>query len=504
MRRWCLAAALLLPMAAATVGAHAAGTLRFGLDADLDTLDPARSGSYIERAVNASRCDQLLNIDPALTIVPELATAWEWSEDRLALTLHLREGVRFQDGAALDTAAVRANLDRYRSAPYSFRRNELKPVTDVEAVDALTVRIRLSAPYAPLLALLANRSGTMLSPRVLDGGMDAVAANPVCAGPFTLAERVAQDHITLQRFPGYWNAGAVSLDRIDFRIMPDSTVRLVNLRAGRLDIVNRLAATDVPAVEAGAGLRVAQSPSIGFELLSFNLAHGPAADQPFGRDVRIRQALAMSLDRAGINQVVFEGRFIPSNQMEVPGSRYWDPAHPLPPRDLPGAKALLAAAGVPHPKLTLSVVNTPTDKQVGEVIQAMAAEAGFEVTLRTGESVTLTDAAMRGEYEATMAIWSGRPDPDGNTSIWMRCGAPLNWTGRCNPALDAALDAGAAAPDEAGRIAAYRRAGDLWMEDLAYLPLYHFTWFWGLSRKVEGFTPRPDGLVRPVGLSLRP
>ena len=499
MRRWCLAAALLLPF-----NAHAAGTLRFGLDADLDTLDPARSGSYIERAVNTSRCDQLLNIDPALNIVPELATAWEWSDDRLALTLHLRPGVQFQDGAALDAAAVRANLERYRSAPYSFRRGELKPIAGLDVVDPLTLRIRLSTPYAPLLALLANRSGTMLSPRILDGTADAIGANPVCAGPFTLQERVAQDHITLQRFPGYWNAAAVSLDRIDFRIMPDSTVRLLNLQSGQLDIANRLAATDVPAVSGNPALRVASSPSIGFELLSFNLAHGPAADQPFGRDVRIRQAFAKAIDRDGINQAVFEGRFIPSTQTEAPGSRYWNPAYPVPARDLPGAKVLLAAAGVPRPKLTLAVANTPADVQVGEVIQAMTAEAGFEVQLVKGESVSLTDAAARGDYQAYMAIWSGRPDPDGNLGIWMRCGAPLNWTGWCNPALDATLDAGASAPDEAGRIAAYRRASDLWTADLAYLPLYHLTWFWGLNSKVAGFTPRPDGLVRPIGLSLRP
>ncbi len=500
MRTWLPAAAALL----FATSAYAAGTLRFGLDFDLDTLDPARSGSYIERAVNASRCDQLLNIDSGLNIVPELAAGWEWSDDRLALTLHLREGVQFQDGAAMDAEAVRANLERYRNAPYSFRRGELKPIVGEDVIDARTLRIRLSAPYAPLLALLANRSGTMLSPRILDQPADAIAVDSVCAGPFTLVERVAQDHITLQRFPGYWNAAAVSLDRIEFRIMPDSTVRLLNLQSGQLDLANRLAATDVPTVEADRRLRVAKSPSIGFEMLSFNLAHGPAADTPFAHDVRIRQAFAKAIDRDGINQAVFEGRFIPSNQTEAPGSRYWDPAHPIPPRDLPGAKALLAAAGVPHPRLMLSVANNPTDVQVGEVIQSMAAEAGFDVRLQKGEAVSQTDAATRGEYEAYLVIWSGRPDPDGNASIWLRCAAPLNWTGWCSPALDAALDRGAAAGDEAARRQAYHQAQDIWMAAVSYLPLYHFTWFWGLSEKVSGFTPRPDGLVRPIGLSLRP
>ena len=499
MRLWLLLAALLLPQAG-----HAAGTLRFGLDFDPDTLDPARSNSYIERAINTSMCDALVGINGSLDFVPELATSWEWSDDHLALTLHLRDGVQFQDGAPLDAEAVRANLERYRAAPYSNRKTELKLVVGEDVVDRLTIRIRLSAPYAPLLALMANRPGTMLSPKILGLPADAIEAHPVCAGPFSFVERVAQDHITLQRFAGYWNASNVHLDRIEFRIMTDSTVRLVNLQSGQLDIANRLAATDIPTVQANKQLKVVSSPSIGFEMISFNLARGPLADTPFAHDVRIRQAFAKAIDRQGLNQAVFDGRFIPSNQTEAPGSRYWDTAHPVPPRDLAGAKALLAATGVPHPKLTLSVVNDPTDVQVGEVIQSMVAEAGFDIDLRKGEAVAQTAAATRGDYQAYIVIWSGRPDPDGNVGTWMHCGAPLNWTGWCSPALESALDRGAAAPTEAGRKAAYDEAEDLWMAQIAYLPLYHFTWLWGLSNKVSGFVPRPDGLIRPIGLTLQP
>ena len=255
--------ALIAAALAASGSAHAAGTLRFGLDFDLDFFDPARSGSYIERAVNASMCDQLLNVDPQLNIVPELATGWEWSADKLALTLHLRPGVIFQDGAKFDAEAVRGNLERSRTAPFSNRKGELKPVVGVDVVDPLTVRIRLSQPYAPLLALLANRAGTMLAPSVLGMTPEQMAAHPVCAGPFEFVERVPQDHITLQRFAGYWNAAAVLLDRIEFRIMPDSTVRRVNLQSGQLDIANRLAATDVPSVQADPKLRWCSRPRSG-------------------------------------------------------------------------------------------------------------------------------------------------------------------------------------------------------------------------------------------------
>ena len=499
-----------LPIAAITLAAHlfaspanAAGTLRFALDFDVDTLDPARSGSYTERVVNTAMCDQLIDLDPQLKLVPQLATSWEWSADKLALTLHLRAGVTFSDGAAFDAEAVRANIERYRSAPYSFRRTELKSLTGVEIVDPLTVRIHLSEPFAPLLALLANRTGTMLSPRILDKPMEEIAAHPVCAGPFTLAERVAQGHVTLKRFSGYWDAAKIYLDGVEFKIMTDSTVRLVNLQSGQLDVANRLAATDVAAVEANKDLRLASSPSLGFEMISFNLANGKAADTPFGRDVRVREAFGKSIDRASLNQVVFEGRMIPSDQTEAPTGRYWDPGFPVPPRDLDGAKALLREVSVPHPQLTLSVTNSPTDVQVGEVIQAMAGEAGFDVSVQKGESVAQTDAAKRGDYQADLVIWSGRPDPDGNLSLWMRCSAPLNWTGWCSKSMDAALDRGAAAPDEAARAAAYREATAIWMQDMPYMVLYHFTWFWGLSDKVEGFRPRPDGVMRMVGVSLR-
>ena len=503
MRTWPIAAIMVAAAHLSASPAHAAETLRFALDFDFDTFDPARSGSYIERVVNTAMCDQLIDIDPQLNLVPQLATSWEWSADKLTLTLHLRHGVVFSDGAPFDAEAVRANIERYRTAPYSFRRMELKALTGVEVVDPLTVRIKLSEPFAPLLALLANRSGVMLSPRILGQSTDEIAAHPVCAGPFTLQERVAQDHITLKRFPGYWDAANVQLDGVEFKIMTDSTVRLVNLQSDQLDVANRLAATDVPTVEADKKLRVVSSPSLGFEMISFNLDHGPAADTPFGKDVRVRQAFAKAIDRTSLNQVAFEGRMIPSTQTEAPNSRYWNPAYPVVPRDLNGAKALLAQAGAPHPKVTLSVTNSPTDVQVGEVIQAMAAEAGFDVSVQKGESVAQTQAAMRGNYQADLVIWSGRPDPDGNLSLWMRCGAPLNWTGWCNKAMDATLDRGASAPDKAARVKAYHEATAIWMQDMPYMVLYHFTWFWGLSDKVQGFHPRPDGLVRMVGVSLQ-
>ena len=105
------------------------GTLRIGLNEDPDALDPARGGSFVGRVVFAAVCDKLIDIDAQNNFVPQLATAWTWSPDNLALTLTLRDGVTFQDGETLDADAVKANLERYRSAPESLRKGELKPVS---------------------------------------------------------------------------------------------------------------------------------------------------------------------------------------------------------------------------------------------------------------------------------------------------------------------------------------------------------------------------------------
>ena len=484
-------------------GAQAAGTLRFGLEFDPDVLDPARNGSYTDRIVFTSMCDQLIDIDAKLNYVPLLATAWEWAPDNLSLTVRLRAGVRFQDGTPLDAEAVRLNLERYRNAPESIRKTELKPVIGVEVIDPLTLRIRLSMPYAPLVSLLANRPGTPLSPKILRLTPDEIAAHPVCAGPFAFTSRVAQDRIVMDRFPGYWNNAAIHLDRIIFPAIVDSTVRRVNLQSGVLDMANRVAPTDAAVVRADPKLRLVTSPSLGYQIVTFNLGHGPLSDGPLGRDPRVREAFEKSIDRVALNQVVFDGLYVPSNQTEAPGSRYWNPANPVPARDLAGARALLKAAGVDHVPVLFNVGNDPVTAQVAQVIQAMAGEAGFEVKVRTMESAATVAAGRSGDFQATMGIWSGRPDPDGNITIWMSCGGFVNWGQYCNKSLDGLFEKGAALTDPALRVPVYRAANEITARDRSHMVLFHFTWLWGMSERVEGFVPMPDGLMRPQGISLR-
>ena len=473
-----------------------AQTLRIGIGSDPNVLDPAQSGAFVERVVFSALCDKLVDIGPDLAFRPELATAWEWAPDGLSLRLTLRPDGRFHDGTALDAEAVRVNLERYRTARESRRRTELRPVSAIEAPDPRTVIIRLSEPYAPLLSVLADRAGMILSPTALARLGERIREEPVCSGPFRLTRRVAQDRIELERFAQHWNAANIHAERLVFLPIPDSTVRLLNLRAGQLDLVERIAPSDLGDARRDRRLRVAEATAIAYQTLSINVTSGAL------RDPRVRQALELSIDRRIINQVALEGLFVANNQPEAPGTAYHFADLPAPARDPARARALLREAGHERFAFTLKVANIPVEAQVAQIIQAMVAEGGFDVRIEQMESSAMVAATQRGDYDAAIAIWSGRPDPDGNVAIWLASDGFLNWGRYASPVVDAALAAARRSTDQATRRAQYRVAAEAWMADRPHLFLYHQRWFWGLRAGVEGFQPSPDGIIRFGGLRV--
>jgi len=495
MRRTMMTLLMLLGSCAA----YADGTLRIGLNEDPDALDPARSGTFVGRLVFAAVCDKLIDTDQNNQFVPQLATSWVWSPDNLALTLTLRDGVMFQDGEKLDADAAKVNLERYRSAPESVRKGELRPVSAVEVVDPKTIRLRLAQPYAPLVAALADRAGMMVSPKGIARLGPHLADELPCAGPFKLTERVAQDRIVVDRFPGYWDAASIKLDRVVYQPIPDTTVRLVNLKAGQLDMIERLGPTDAAQVKADPRLRLITEPALAYYSLALNLVEG----RPM-RDPVVREALEASIDRVALNQVVMDGQYVPSNQFEAPGSLYYNANHPVPPRDLPKAKALLAKSATPHPSFAITVGNQPVDLQVVQVIQSMANEAGFDVKLKAVEANTLVAETKAGDYDAALVIWSGRVDPDGNVSIWLAKDGFLNWGKYNNPKFDEILNKAREVTDVAARQTLYRELTDVYLTDRPHIVLYHLKWLWGLSDKVTGFVPTPDGLIRLRGVAVGP
>jgi peptide/nickel transport system substrate-binding protein len=216
-----------------------AQTVRVGLNEDPDILDPVLSRTYVGRIVFASLCDKLFDINQDLEIIPQLATGYEFADDNLSLTIDIRDGVVFHDGTPLDAEAVKYNLERAKNFPGSNRASEIEQLESVEVVDENTVRLTLSQPFAPIVAQLADRAGMMVSPTAAEEAGENFGNAPVCAGPFSFVERVAQDRIVVERFPDYWDAESINLEQIVFLPIPDTSVRLANLQAGDLEMIER-------------------------------------------------------------------------------------------------------------------------------------------------------------------------------------------------------------------------------------------------------------------------
>jgi peptide/nickel transport system substrate-binding protein len=364
------------------------------------------------------------------------------------------------------------------------------------------VKLVLSAPSASLLAQLTDRAGMIVSPKAAQAEGENFAAHPVCAGPFKFVERVAQDRIVIERFSDYWNRDSIKFDRISYLPIPDSTVRLANVQSGGLDLIERVAATDVEGVRKDPGLKLTAITGLGYSAIVINIANGERSKTPLAQDVRVRQALQLSIDRAALNQVVFNGEFQPGNQWEPPGNPYYVKELPIPPRDVSQARQLLAEAKQSNPKVELMIPNTPELLQAGQVIQAMAQEAGFRVTIKATESASLIQLATKGDYQARLGGWSGRTDPDGNIYNFVACNAPLNDLRYCNPEVDHELDAARAVEDPTERLLHYRRVAQQILQDLPLIYLWHNKWLWAATPKLVGFTPYPDGLIRPQGMRL--
>jgi peptide/nickel transport system substrate-binding protein len=498
-----LAAALAITASLFMAGAQAQ-TLRIGLAEDPDILDPTMARTFVGRIVFSSLCDKLLDIDEKLNIVPQLATSYAWTPDNKGLILKLRQGVTFHDGEKLDAAAVKFNIERHKTLAGSNRRGELLPVSSVDVVDDMTVRLNLSASFSPLLAVLADRAGMMVSPKAALANPTNFGSAPVCSGPFRFVERVAQDRIVLERYQNYWNKGQIHFDKVVFQPIIDATVRLANLRSGQLDFIERVAPSDIAQLKSDNRFQVARITELGYQGITINIGKSDQAQKnPLGRDPRVREAFELSLDRAAIVQVAMDGESAVGNQWVPPDNSFYAKNVPVPKRDVARAKALLKEAGVTNPSFTLMTPTTADAQRLAQVVQAMAKEAGFDVKIQSTEFATSINLADKGQYDAYVLAWSGRADPDGNLFSFHGCKQPLNYAGFCKPEVDEWLNRSRTASDPAERRKIFEQIAAQVAQQRPIIYLYHRHWLWAYNKKLAGVRTIPDGLVRVQGLALK-
>ncbi|MBO1073683.1 ABC transporter substrate-binding protein [Roseomonas marmotae] len=498
MRRLLLAACALL----AAAPAYAQGTLNIGMREDPDLLDPTLGSSYVGRIVYAAMCDKLFDLDAKLNVVPQLAMGWEY-ESPTRLVIRLRPNVTFQDGEPFNAEAVRYKINRDLTLNGSMRVGEVNSIQAVEVIDPLTIRLVLKAPNAPLLTLLTDRAGIMISPKAAEAAGNQFGTRPVCAGPYAFDSRVAQDRITLRRYPGHWDAANYYFDQVVYRPMPSTNVRTANLRAGSLDLVEQITPNDVPEIRNDPKLRIMIGDGLAYTGINFNINNGPNSRTDIGQNRLVRQAFEASIDRTALIQVVYDGLHTPTIQANPPSSpMYFQELQP-PPRDLARAKALLQQAGVKLPvPVTITTSNSPDIQQAAEVIQAMAAEAGFDVKLRVMEFASSLQAGYAGDFQAYMIGWSGRADADGNMWQLLHSRGTFNYGRWSNPEADALLDQARLPTDPAERRALYARFWEIERQDLPLMYLWSSKNVVGLKRSIEGFEQIPDGLIRLRGVKM--
>ncbi len=517
MRLALLALALAGIVAASAAGAGArstassirnGGTLTIGLAEDPDALDPTIARTFVGRIVFAHMCQKLYDLDKNLNVVPQLAAALpQVSKDKLTYTIKLRQGIKFNDGSPLNAAAVKTTLERYLTFKGSTRKSEISPIKSVDA-SGTTVVLHLSVPFSPLTAQLADRAGMVLSPKALATEGDSFAQKPVCVGPYMFKDRVAGDHITLVKSPNYYDAKNVHLATIVFRILTDQSARTQALRAGDIQVHDRIQSTDVPTLQKNAQLTVLKVPTIGYQGLTINVGNKNGllklpyqnVGTPLARSQYLRAAFDAALDRDTINKVVFNGLQSPDCYPISPVSPWYATTKGLQcnkKADVALAQKLVKASGVSTPITVHLMLNTDTvAARLGQVIQSMEEKVGFRVVLEPTEFVSSLSKADAGTFDMFQVGWSGRVDPDGNIFGFVHTQGTLNDAGYSNPKLDYVLNGARKSVTQKARTTLYAAAMKIIHRDKPLIYLYHQTNYYGVSKKVQGVTVYGDGLIR--------
>ncbi|WP_330437832.1 ABC transporter substrate-binding protein [Micromonospora sp. NBC_00821] len=482
------------------------GKLVIALSAEPDALDPTLSRSLYSRYVFQAMCQKLYDVNEQAQVVPQLATALPTtSGDGRTVTIPLRPGVRFADGTAFDSAAVKATLQRHLTNARSARKSELGPIDGVDTPDAQTVVLRLKQPFAPLLGALADRAGMIMSAQALRTKGDDFASAPVCVGPFKFAKRVPQNSIEVVRDPNYYDASKVHLDGISWRILTDASIRAANLRSGDAQVADSVSTQDVASLRQDAAVSVLQSQSLGYQGLTINVGNvdgvGTAAkpiNRPLAQNAKVRQAFEHAIDRKALVDAVFNGLHAAACSPISPASTFSSPeAQTCPAHDPAKAKQLLAEAGVRTPyTVTMLASNTPDTLRLAQALQSMVKDGGFDLKINPVEYSSLLDEQDRGNFELLQLGWSGRIDPDANITNFVGTGASQNVAGYSNPQLDTVLTQARQAGDVEERRKLYGQAVALLQQDDALIYLYRQRNLTAVSKQIQGLQVYPDGVIR--------
>lgn len=447
----------------------ASATLRYANATDAGkNYDPVSSGNPFAPGFLLPVYDRLFDIDATGAVVPMLATSSKVSEDGLTETLKLREGVTFHDGTTFDAAAVKANIERGKTNPKSSVKANLSSISSVTVVDPSTVTLTLTQPNGALNGILSDRAGMMVSPAAMTKpGLDLM---PVGAGPYKVVADDPGVKVTYEKYDGYYAPNANAVKTIEMSILIDPEARLRGLETGQFDA----ASVNMNQLDAAKSKNISVAPapevSTATYIVYLNMARVPALADP-----KVRAAMALAIDRNGINKGVLNGACKPSAQI-FPDS-YWASSKNIPDTaldyDPKKAKAMLAEAGYPDGfEITLAAINAQQYSNVAEAVAAQLTAIGIKVNVQVTEPVQLVgNFVAQKTTDAYVSIWPGSNDPSTTVaSLYLPTGL-YNPGALDVPAITSAAAEGLNGKDQAARAKSYQALADATVSQHVHLPI---------------------------------
>jgi len=477
--------------------------LTVGFTLDADTLDPANHRKRETETIIRNLYDGIVTRDANMQVVPEIAE----SMTQISPTEYdfkIREGIKFHDGTEMTAEDVKFSLDRVTvdgamgDGQTSPRQGLMGPVDKVEVIDGTTVRITLKEPWPILPAMLPNQQ--IVSKAFVERvGTAGLATEVNGTGPFKLVEWRKGDAIIMERFDDYYGGatdiapvGPACVDRVIFKVIPESASRVAALLAGDVDIINDLPAFSVAQVQNAPDTDVLTVNGTRSFFIAMNM-EGEIFDDP-----KVRQAAAHAIDKQLIIDKILAGNAAPIDGILSPDAFGASdlPAYEYDPEK---AAALLAEAGFPDGiDVTMDVEGA--FKDTAEAVASLLTKAGIRTRVAVGESAQLTEKwRTEGEPKSGdmyFTSWgNGSLDPFDIFTPTHRSHDRGNSAGYANPELDKILDAAAVEMDAEARAAMYREAELIVNADAPYVYLWVPQDIYGVSKRLSGWTPSADSRI---------
>jgi peptide/nickel transport system substrate-binding protein len=464
------------------------GTLRAAFQNEWAGLDPHTVSSYSSYQILNNVLEGLTFYDDNLNLVPWLAESWEQSEDGLTWTFKLREGVMFHNGREMTAEDVKWSFERLID-PETGGGNAARvgpPETVIEVIDDYTVAITHPEPFGIFPQSIGfDKSTGIVAKESLNE--DGIIVQPIGTGPFKIAEVEGTTRILLEKNEDYWQEGLPYLDAVEITPIADNTVRETALRSGDVDWILRVAPQNVESLQADPNVVVSTAPQLSYDYMGINLTR-----EPFN-DVRVRQALALALDR---EQIAEAGNFGLAETIQGPtgpGSPWYFDYAPYD-RDVEKAKELLAEAGYPDgfEMELLPTVEYEETVQAAQVIQQQLAEIGITASINAPQWSEWLELEGNFKYDAYICNWNGLIDADQYYFLQHKSDQVFNFTGYNNPEFDELVTEARSISDFDQRYQIYEDLNKILVDDAPYIYMYNKVEARAYNPKVKGFVTRSD------------